>query len=105
MLLAGLLTAPSMILPWRGYVSSPVRFPGKIRSTLSAHPPCARWWPRCWPPTSTGGGAGRPVLAVTATTREAEDLAASLSDLIPADRARRGLGLGDPAARAAVPPQ
>jgi transcription-repair coupling factor (superfamily II helicase) len=28
-------------------------------------------------------GAGRPVLAVTATTREAEDLAAALSDLIP----------------------
>ncbi|MDT5028654.1 MAG: hypothetical protein QOE61_5080, partial [Micromonosporaceae bacterium] len=27
------------------------------------------------------GGAGRPVLAVTATTREAEDLAAALSDL------------------------
>ncbi len=31
------------------------------------------------------GGTGRPVLAVTATTREAEDLAASLSDLIPAE--------------------
>ena len=30
-------------------------------------------------------GAGRPVLAVTATTREAEDLAASLGDLLPAD--------------------
>jgi transcription-repair coupling factor (superfamily II helicase) len=32
------------------------------------------------------GGTGRPVLAVTATTREAEDLAASLSDLIPGER-------------------
>jgi transcription-repair coupling factor (superfamily II helicase) len=31
------------------------------------------------------GGAGRPVLAVTATSREAEDLAAGLSDLIAAD--------------------
>jgi transcription-repair coupling factor (superfamily II helicase) len=31
-------------------------------------------------------GTGRPVLAVTATTREAEDLAASLSDLIPGER-------------------
>src|SRR5262245_29092740 len=30
--------------------------------------------------------AGRPVLAVTATTREAEDLAASLGDLLPAER-------------------
>ena len=32
------------------------------------------------------GGAGRPVLAVTATTREAEDLAAALADLIPAEQ-------------------
>jgi transcription-repair coupling factor (superfamily II helicase) len=32
------------------------------------------------------GGAGRPVLAVTATTRECDDLAASLADLVPADR-------------------
>ncbi|MGB9376189.1 MAG: transcription-repair coupling factor, partial [Mycobacteriales bacterium] len=31
------------------------------------------------------GGAGRPVLAVTATTREAEDLAAALQCLLPAD--------------------
>jgi transcription-repair coupling factor (superfamily II helicase) len=31
------------------------------------------------------GGAGRPVLAVTATTREAEDLATALADLLPAD--------------------
>jgi transcription-repair coupling factor (superfamily II helicase) len=31
------------------------------------------------------GGAGRPVLAVTATTREAEDLAGALADLIPGD--------------------
>ena len=31
------------------------------------------------------GGADRPVLAVTATTREAEDLAAALAELIPAD--------------------
>jgi transcription-repair coupling factor (superfamily II helicase) len=35
--------------------------------------------------TPERGGAGRPVLAVTATTREAEDLAAALADLIPAD--------------------
>ncbi len=32
------------------------------------------------------GGAGRPVLVVTATTREAEDLAAALADLIPAEQ-------------------
>ncbi len=32
-----------------------------------------------------GGGAGRPVLAVTATTREAEELAAALGELLPAD--------------------
>jgi len=32
------------------------------------------------------GGAGRPVLAVTATTREAEDLAAALACLLPPDR-------------------
>ncbi|WP_032710587.1 transcription-repair coupling factor [Salinispora arenicola] len=32
------------------------------------------------------GGAGRPVLAVTATTREADDLAAALGCLIPADQ-------------------
>ncbi len=31
---------------------------------------------------TAGGGAGRPVLAVTATTREAEDLAAALGDLL-----------------------
>jgi len=31
------------------------------------------------------GGAGRPVLAVTATTREAEDLAAALQCLLPPD--------------------
>ena len=32
------------------------------------------------------GGAGRPVLAVTATSREADDLAEALGCLIPADR-------------------
>ena len=32
------------------------------------------------------GGAGRPVLAVTATTREAEELAAALGDLVPPER-------------------
>src|SRR5262245_56444455 len=32
------------------------------------------------------GRAGRPVLAITATTREAEDLAAALADLIPAEQ-------------------
>ena len=37
-----------------------------------------------WPPT--GDGAGRPVLAVTATSREAEDLAAGLGELVPAEQ-------------------
>ena len=32
------------------------------------------------------GGAGRPVLAVTATTREADELAAGLGELIPGDQ-------------------
>ncbi|WP_018721163.1 transcription-repair coupling factor [Salinispora fenicalii] len=32
------------------------------------------------------GGAGRPVLAITATTREADDLATALGSLIPADQ-------------------
>jgi transcription-repair coupling factor (superfamily II helicase) len=32
------------------------------------------------------GGAGRPVLAVTATSREAEDLAAALGSLLPVER-------------------
>jgi transcription-repair coupling factor (superfamily II helicase) len=32
------------------------------------------------------GGADRPVLAVTATTRECDDLAAALADLVPADQ-------------------
>ncbi|MGC5029863.1 transcription-repair coupling factor [Micromonospora sp. DT229] len=33
-----------------------------------------------------GGGAGRPVLAVTATSREAEDLVAALGGLLPAEQ-------------------
>ncbi|WBB64968.1 transcription-repair coupling factor [Micromonospora sp. WMMD812] len=33
-----------------------------------------------------GGGAGRPVLAVTATTREADDLAAALGSLLPSEQ-------------------
>jgi transcription-repair coupling factor (superfamily II helicase) len=35
------------------------------------------------PAEGTGAGAGRPLLAVTATTREAEELAAALGDLTP----------------------
>ena len=37
-------------------------------------------------PDGTGGGAGRPVLAVTATSREADDLAAALGGLLPAEQ-------------------
>ena len=48
------------------------------------------------------GGGGRPVLAVTATSREADDLAAALRGLIPADAGRGLPGLGDAAARAAL---
>ena len=48
------------------------------------------------------GGAGRPVLAVTATSREAEDLVAALRCLLPARRGRRLSVLGDAAARAAL---
>src|SRR4051812_40368792 len=35
---------------------------------------------------AASGGAGRPVLAVTATSREADDLAAALGCLLPADQ-------------------
>ncbi|MFG1952190.1 transcription-repair coupling factor [Micromonospora sp. NPDC048830] len=34
----------------------------------------------------SAGGAGRPVLAVTATTREADDLASALGSLLPAEQ-------------------
>ncbi|MEV4387748.1 transcription-repair coupling factor [Micromonospora sp. NPDC049580] len=37
-------------------------------------------------PDGAGGGAGRPVLAVTATTREADDLAAALGALLPPEQ-------------------
>lgn len=37
-------------------------------------------------PDGAGGGAGRPVLAVTATTREADDLAAALGALLPSEQ-------------------
>ena len=47
-------------------------------------------------------GAGRPVLAVTATGREAEDLADALGCLLPPRHGRRVPGLGDAAARAAL---
>ena len=48
------------------------------------------------------GGAGRPVLAVTATSREADDLADALGCLIEPRPGRRLPVLGDAAARAAV---
>ncbi len=38
------------------------------------------------PPEGDGGGAGRPVLAVTATSREADDLANALGCLLPPDQ-------------------
>ena len=46
--------------------------------------------------------ADRPVLAVTATSREAEDLVDALQSLLPADAVVDYPGLGDAAARAAV---
>ncbi len=48
------------------------------------------------------GGAGHPVLAVTATTREADDLAAALGGLLARRPGRRLPVLGDAAARAAL---
>ena len=48
------------------------------------------------------GGAGRPVLAVTATGRDADDLVDALRCLLPAGRGGRLPVLGDAAARAAV---
>ncbi len=38
------------------------------------------------PGDPTAGGAGRPVLAVTATSREADDLAAAVSSLLPPEQ-------------------
>ena len=49
--------------------------------------------------------AGRTVLVVTATAREAEDLAAELADLLDPDAVALLPELGDAAARAAQPPQ
>ena len=61
-------------------------------------------WPGVRSPllAALAGGGATPVLAVTATGREAEDLAAALRGFLPADRRRRLPGLGDAAARAAV---
>ena len=51
---------------------------------------------------ASGVGTGaRPVLAVTATGRETDDLVAALGSLLPRD-GRRLPGLGDAAARATV---
>ena len=50
-------------------------------------------------------GGRRPLLAVTATTREAEDLAAALRCFLDADTGRRLPRVGDAAARAAQPAQ
>ncbi len=49
--------------------------------------------------------AGRTVLAVTATAREAEDLVEELADLVDPARGRLLPELGDAAPRAAEPPQ
>ena len=49
------------------------------------------------------GGADRPVLLVTSTFREAEELTGALECLLGAGRRRLLPGLGDPAARAAQP--
>ncbi len=66
----------------------------------SPRPPCAPSWPPPWrrrptpktpapatakTPASLTSGPGRFVLAVTATAREAEELAAALSSLLPPD--------------------
>jgi transcription-repair coupling factor (superfamily II helicase) len=59
------LTAPPALRPF-------------IAAAVAADPPPGG------PTRPDRGGAGRPVLAVTATTREAEDLAAALGDLVPA---------------------
>ena len=51
---------------------------------------------------AVGAERGRPVLAVTATGREAEDLAASLRSLLPPDAVALYPALGDAAARTAL---
>ena len=71
--------------------------PGQVQTDITA-PPASR------PFVVAAVAAHQPVLAVTATSREADDLADALGCLLPAGQ-RGGLPvLGDAAARAAVAP-
>ena len=82
MTLSGLLDAVLPIPLW----PRPSARPGSPRSTCPRRRRCGRWSPRRWPPTRDRGGAGRPVLAVTATGRDADDLVDALRCLLPADQ-------------------
>ena len=76
-----------MIRRWPAPVTSrPAGARTSTRSTSPRRRRCARSWRRSRR-RPDGGGAGRPVLAVTATTREAEDLAAGAGR--PASRPSR----------------
>ncbi|HEX6497977.1 MAG TPA: transcription-repair coupling factor [Micromonosporaceae bacterium] len=69
------LTAPAALRPFVvAAIAAPAEAPRPGSGTEAAGPG-----------SPAGTGAGRPVLAVTATSREAEDLAAALAGLLPAD--------------------
>jgi len=81
MTLAGLLDAVLADTALGGAVAAA----GSPALDLSAPPALQPFAVAALAATTDRGGAGRPVLAVTATTREAEDLVAALQCLLPPD--------------------
>ena len=79
--------------------ADPAASPGRLVAPPTLRPVLAAALAR-----GTEPGASGFVLAVTATAREAEDLAAGLGSFLPPDSVAVLPGLGDPAARAAVAP-
>jgi transcription-repair coupling factor (superfamily II helicase) len=82
--LAGLLTAtladPALAL------TRDLAAGGGAEATLTAPPALRPFVAAAAAAATDHGGAGRPVLAVTATTREADELASALKDLLPPQR-------------------
>ncbi|WP_433537049.1 transcription-repair coupling factor [Micromonospora sp. CA-249363] len=73
------ITAPAALRPFA--VAAVAADPSDARpGSTDAHPGSTAT------AAGSGGGAGRPVLAVTATTREADDLAAALGGLLPPEQ-------------------
>jgi transcription-repair coupling factor (superfamily II helicase) len=87
MKLAGLLAA-ALADPTLARARDLARAGGRAGERLDlTGPPALRPLVAAAVAAATGhGGAGRPVLAVTATTREAEELATALGDLLPAQQ-------------------